>query len=209
MHFLKKYFPELTQEQIDKFNSLYPIYKEWNEKINLISRKDIDNFNIHHLLHSLSISKVISFKKGTRILDVGTGGGLPGIPLAIFFPDCQFHLIDSTGKKIVVVQDIAKKLDISNVSSEKVRIEEHEEKYNFIVSRAVMQLPVFWNLVKKNILSKHQNAINNGVLYLKGGDLTDEIKVLTNAVKVFEISGYFEEGYFDTKKVVYIPKETN
>lgn len=209
MQLLKEYFPELREEQLEKFNSLYPIYKEWNQKINLISRKDIENFNIHHLLHSLAIPKVLLFRKGTKILDVGTGGGLPGIPLAIFFPECKFHLIDSIGKKVAVVQDIIKKLEINNVSSEKVRIEDHTEKYNFVVSRAVMQLPLFWNLVKKNISSKNQNIISNGVLYLKGGDLNSEIKMLNNATKIFEISNFFNETYFDTKKVVYIPKEKN
>jgi len=209
MEFLSEYFPDLTKEQIEKFNSLYPIYNEWNQKINLISRKDIENFNIHHLLHSLAISKVISFKNGTRILDVGTGGGLPGLPLAILFPDCHFHLIDSIGKKIDVVQNIANKLKINNISSEKVRIEDHTDKYNFIVSRAVMQLPKFWNLVKKNILSKHQNIINNGVLYLKGGNINDEIKLLKKSVKIFEISDFFKISYFETKKVVYIPNEKN
>ncbi len=209
MEFLSEYFPDLTKVQIEKFNSLYPIYNEWNQKINLISRKDIENFNIHHLLHSLAISKVISFKNGTRILDVGTGGGLPGLPLAILFPDCHFHLIDSIGKKIDVVQNIANKLKINNISSEKVRIEDHTDKYNFIVSRAVMQLPKFWNLVKKNILSKHQNIINNGVLYLKGGNINDEIKLLKNSVKIFEISDFFKISFFETKKVVYIPNDKN
>jgi 16S rRNA (guanine527-N7)-methyltransferase len=209
MNFLSEYFPELTKEQIEKFNFLFPIYKEWNQKINLISRKDIDNFNVNHLLHSLAIAKVINFKKGTKILDVGTGGGFPGIPLAIFFPDCHFHLVDSIGKKIGVVQDISDKLNLKNVSSEKIRIEDHNEKYNFIVSRAVMRLPEFWSLVEKNILSKNQNSLKNGVLYLKGGDIDEEIQSLNSKVKIFEISNFFKEPYFETKKVVHIYKDKN
>ena len=201
---IKKYFPDLSSHQLQQFEMLKPLYSDWNQKINVISRKDADNLEINHILHSLAIAKIISFKAGTKILDVGTGGGFPGIPLAIMFPDCKFHLIDSIGKKITVVEAVAKEIGLLNLTAAKIRAEDVGEKFNFIVSRAVTTLPVFYNWIENKIISKNQNSIKNGVIYLKGGDLTEELKAFENRNTVYNISDYFEEDFFETKKIVHI-----
>ena len=198
------YFPGLSPKQIQQFEALAPLYREWNAKINVISRKDIDRLYEHHVLHSLGIAKVISFTKNTEILDVGTGGGFPGIPLAIFFPEVKFHLIDSIGKKIRVVNDIAASLDLNNVTAEQVRVENYNETFDFIVSRAVADLPKFLSWVKNKIKTHNNNAIDNGILYLKGGDFTEELSGISKKYKIFELSDYFQESYFLTKKVIHI-----
>ncbi len=198
------YFPNLTEQQKKQFQQLEGLYKEWNEKINVISRKDIDALYIHHVLHSLGIAKVISFKPGTRILDVGTGGGFPGIPLAILFPESNFHLIDSTGKKITVVREVVKALGLKNVRAEQIRAEELVDKYDFVVSRAVTDLSVFIKWVKKNIIRKGNNGLPNGFLFLKGGDLTEELEPFKKEVVIDELKTFFKEEFFETKKVVYL-----
>lgn len=200
-----KYFPNLTQHQREQFSALFPLYQEWNAKINVISRKDIDHLYLHHVLHSLAIAMTITFKKGSSILDVGTGGGFPGIPLAILFPDCQFKLIDSIGKKIKVGQEIANAIEIKNITLEHRRIQEEKERYDFVVSRAVMPLNELVKLVQKNISRKQINALPNGLICLKGGELQHEILPYRNIAETFEISNYFEDEYFKTKKVVYVP----
>lgn len=202
---LRKYFPELTDVQMEQFGKLYDLYKEWNEKINVISRKDIDNLYINHVLHSLGIAKVISFNPGTSILDVGTGGGFPGIPLAILFPDTQFHLVDSIGKKILVVQNVAKGVGLSNVRAEQARAEQLKGKYDFIVSRAVTRLKEFYGWVNLKAKPKSMHELYNGILYLKGGDLDEELAELKRSYQLFELSTFFEEEFFETKKVVYVP----
>lgn len=201
---IKKYFPDLSSHQLQQFEMLKPLYSDWNQKINVISRKDADNLEINHILHSLAIAKIISFKAGTKILDVGTGGGFPGIPLAIMFPDCKFHLIDSIGKKITVVEAVAKEIGLENLTAAKIRAEDVDEKFNFIISRAVTTLPVFYKWIENKIISKNQNSIKNGVIYLKGGDLTEELKAFENRNTVYNISDYFEEDFFETKKIVHI-----
>lgn len=198
-----KYFPDLTETQIEQFSQLRKLYSFWNEQINVISRKDIEAIYEHHVLHSLAIAKVISFKKGTSILDVGTGGGFPGIPLAIFFPETNFFLIDSTGKKIKVVKEITEELNLKNVNSEQIRVEKIKRKYDFIVSRAVTNFPKFLALVKKNIHTHDKNPLPNGILYLKGGDFNEEIKDVKNSVSIYNISDFFEEEFFETKKILY------
>lgn len=201
---IKKYFPDLSVGQMEQFEMLTPLYSEWNEKINVISRKDVENLETNHILHSLAIAKIISFKSGTKILDVGTGGGFPGIPLAIMFPECKFHLIDSIGKKITVVEAIAKEIGLQNLTAEKIRAEDVEGKFNFIVSRAVTTLPEFYSWIENKIISKSQNTLKNGVIYLKGGDLTEELKAFEKRHTVFDISNIFEEEFFETKKIVHI-----
>ena len=201
---IKKYFPDLSSHQLQQFEMLKPLYSDWNQKINVISRKDADNLEINHILHSLAIAKIISFKAGTKILDVGTGGGFPGIPLAIMFPDCKFHLIDSIGKKITVVEAVAKEIGLENLTAAKIRAEDVDEKFNFIISRAVTTLPVFYKWIENKIISKNQNSIKNGVIYLKGGDLSEELKAFENRNTVYNISDYFEEDFFETKKIVHI-----
>jgi len=201
---LEKYFPNLSQEQIERFNKLIPLYNYWNSKVNLISRKDVDNLFTNHILHSLSIANIIRFKSSTRILDVGTGGGFPGIPLAIFFPDCNFTLIDSIGKKINVVKSICDELSLSNVNAINDRVENHNDKYDFILSRAVARMDKFYQLVKKNISSTSSNEKLNGIISLKGGDLEDELKDFKEN-KIFNISKSLPHEYFQTKKIVYIP----
>ncbi|MCK5823298.1 MAG: 16S rRNA (guanine(527)-N(7))-methyltransferase RsmG [Bacteroidales bacterium] len=198
-----KYFPDLTETQIEQFSQLKKLYSFWNEQINVVSRKDIDAIYEHHVLHSLAIAKVIRFKKGTSILDVGTGGGFPGIPLAILFPETNFFLIDSTGKKIKVVKEITEKLNLNNVNSEQIRVEKIKKKYDFIVSRAVTKFPQFLALVKKNIHGNDKNPLPNGILYLKGGDFTEEIKTFKKSVSIYNISDFFEEEFFETKKILY------
>ena len=201
---IKKYFPEISSIQLSQFEQLIPLYTEWNNKINVISRKDIENLTINHILHSLAIAKIISFKPGTKILDVGTGGGFPGIPLAILFPECKFHLIDSIGKKITVVEAIVEAIGLQNVIAQKVRAEDVDGRYNFIVSRAVTKLPEFYAWVKDKFINKNQNSLKNGIIYLKGGDLTEELSTYNNKSTIFNISDFFEEDYFETKKVIHI-----
>jgi len=204
MQIIKKYFPDLSQYQIKQFEQLQNLYREWNSKINVISRKDIENLYEKHILHSLGIAKIIKFKKGTKILDVGTGGGFPGIPLAIIFPDSKFTLIDSIGKKIKVVNAIADELKLSNVKTIQIRAENINDKFDFIVSRAVTSLPVFYNWVNKKIMKKSFNDIDNGILYLKGGDIDKELKILKKQYSIYELNKYFTEDFFNTKKIIYI-----
>ena len=204
MTIIQKYFNDLTNHQLSQFAKLELLYKDWNSKINVISRKDIDELYLRHVLHSLSIAKLISFKDGTSILDVGTGGGFPGIPLAILFPNCRFHLVDSIQKKITVVNNVVKELDLKNVKTSCSRVEAISEKYDFVVSRAVTNMMDFVSWIKFNINKKSFNDFKNGVIYLKGGDLEDELKSFKN-VKTFELSEIFNEDFFIQKKVVYLP----
>jgi len=204
MQLLKKYFPGLSEQQLQRFEELGPLYSEWNSKINVISRQDIDNLYLHHILHSLSIARLIQFAEGTIVMDVGTGGGFPGIPLAIMFPEADFYLIDSTGKKITVVSEIVKSLGLENVIAEQKRVEEVDVTFDFIVSRAVTSLPDFIKLVKKNISEESSNSLTNGILYLKGDDAAKEIKNLKAGKFIFDIYQYFPEEYFETKKIVYL-----
>lgn len=202
MKLILKYFPNLTDDQIQKFKELEELYKEWNSRINVISRKDIEDLYLKHVLHSLSIAKFISFKKNTSILDVGTGGGFPGIPLAIIFPDCNFLLVDSINKKINVVKEISNTLKLTNVSFNAIRVEKLKTKHDFIVSRAVTRMNKFRNLVKGLISNKNDNEIKNGIIYLKGGDLTEEMMNIKH--QKVNISDYFDEEFFETKKIVYL-----
>jgi len=205
MEYIKKYFPQLTETQEQQFAALGVLYPEWNSKINLISRKDIDNLYEHHILHSLSISKILRFANGSQILDVGTGGGFPGIPLAIMFPECKFTLIDSIGKKIRVAQQIAREIGLNNVTCQQLRAEEEKGKYDFIVSRAVMPFPDLVKLVRKNISHEQHNALPNGIICLKGGELYEETRTFKNIAEVISLSEFFKEEYFKTKKAVYMP----
>jgi 16S rRNA (guanine527-N7)-methyltransferase len=205
MEILKKYFHDLTPAQIAQFERLGTLVTEWNEKINVISRKDIESLYEKHILHSLAIAKIISFRAGSKILDVGTGGGFPGIPLAILFPACHFVLIDSIGKKIKVVQDIAEKLGLVNVTAIQTRVEEVKETFDFVVSRAVTSFPDFVSMVRKNISKTQKNSRPNGIIYLKGGDFQEEIKPFKQLAEVDEIKSFFEEPFFETKKIVYLP----
>jgi 16S rRNA (guanine527-N7)-methyltransferase len=204
MEIILKYFPGLTTGQREKFSMLGPLYHDWNGKINLISRKDMDGLYEKHILHSLAIAKIIRFSRGSRILDVGTGGGFPGIPLAIMFPEVVFHLIDSIGKKIKVVQSIAEELKLVNVNAEQIRAELVKTKYDFIVSRAVTKLPEFMKWIAKNVSPVQRNAMPNGILYLKGGVQDEEIKPFKNRICLFDLSDFFSEPWFETKKVIYI-----
>ena len=205
---LKKYFPNLSQDQLEKFMRLVPIYKDWNSKVNLISRRDIENLFTNHILHSLSIVNIIEFESSTSVLDVGTGGGFPGIPLAIFFPNVKFTLLDSIGKKIKVVESVSKNLSLSNVTAINDRVENHFDKYDFILSRAVAKMDKFYSLVNKNFNSKSINEIPNGIISLKGGDLKDELKDFKEK-KIFDISEFFTDDFFKTKRVVYVPNLDN
>jgi len=202
MKLILKYFTNLTIEQIKRFEELYILYNHWNAKINIVSRKDIDELYLKHVLHSLSIAKIIQFKKNTSILDVGTGGGFPGIPLAILFPECKFLLVDSINKKINVVEEITKSLKLTNVSFKAIRVEKLDSKHEFIISRAVTKMNKFKKLVKGRISTENKNHIKNGILYLKGGDLKDEMKNINH--KIYNISDFFEEDFFETKKIVYV-----
>ena len=201
---IDKYFPKLTQEQKEKYSKLVQLYKYWNSKVNLISRKDIDNLEINHILHSLSIVKIVSFKDSTSVLDVGTGGGLPGIPLAIFFPKVNFTLIDSIGKKIKVVKSICSELSINNVNAINDRVENHLDHYDFILSRAVTRMDNFYKLVYKNFRYDSSNKIKNGIISLKGGDLDEELKDFKKK-NIYDINEYFNYEFFQTKKIIYIP----
>ncbi len=204
MNEILKYFPDINPEQTNKFQDLYSVYKLWNSKINLISRKDFENLYIHHILHSLSILKFIKFKNGTKVLDVGTGGGFPGVPLAILFPEVEFTLIDGIGKKILAVNSIIKDLNINNAKGINIRAEDLSEKNDFIVARAVGSLDKFYPLIQKNISSNSFNDINNGLIYLKGGDLSHELRQIKHYREVL-ISDYFSEAFFKDKKIIYIP----
>ena len=200
-----KYFLQLTEEQQRQFDALDALYREWNAKINVISRKDIDNLYEHHILHSLAIAKVINFRPGTEILDFGTGGGFPGIPLAILFPECKFKLIDGTGKKIRVAQEVAKAIGLKNCQPDHLRGEDEKGKYDFVVSRAVMPLPDLVKIVRKNIAKTQQNALPNGVICLKGGDLQAELRPFYKIVETTDISTFFKEEWFKEKHVIYLP----
>ena len=203
---ITKYFPELNEKQRQQFEMLDALYRDWNSKINVISRKDIDNIYVHHVLHSLAIAKAIRFKDDSKILDFGTGGGFPGIPLAIMFPNCKFRLIDGTGKKIMVANEVAKSLGLENVEAIHRRGEEEKGEYDFIVSRAVMQLPSLMKIIQKNISKKERNALPNGLLCLKGGDLKEEIRPYQNIVDVMPLEDMFDEEWFkEDKKLIYIP----
>lgn len=205
MEQILKYFPELTDVQKSQFSALYDLYLDWNSKINVISRKDIENLYEHHVLHSLAIAKTVRFRPGTSILDFGTGGGFPGIPLAIMFPECSFKLIDGTGKKILVAQEVAKAVGLTNCSPVQLRGEEEKGKFDFVVSRAVMQLPDLMKIVRKNVSNKHQNALPNGVICLKGGDVQAEVHPYRNIAEVTDISDFFSEEWFKGKHIIYVP----
>ncbi|MBQ0119472.1 MAG: 16S rRNA (guanine(527)-N(7))-methyltransferase RsmG [Bacteroidales bacterium] len=204
MQLIKQYF-SLTERQEQQFAALDVLYPEWNEKINLISRKDIDNLEEHHLLHSLAIAKCITFRSGTHILDVGTGGGFPGIPLAILFPECQFTLIDSIGKKVRVAEDIAVRIGLTNVVCKHERVEDEKEQFDFIVSRAVMPLSDLVKLVRKNVHHQMKNALPNGLIVLKGGNLDSEIHSFRNIAETTDISTFFPGEWFNEKRVIYLP----
>lgn len=203
---LFRYFPELTATQKDQFSKLASLYAEWNEKINVVSRKDMENLYTNHVLHSLGIAKVVSFQSGASVIDVGTGGGFPGIPLAILFPATSFHLVDSIGKKITVVTEVAKALNLKNVKAEKTRVEDLKKvKYDFVVSRAVTRMKPFYGWVRDKIKSESVHSIDNGILYLKGGDLEEEMAELKKPYSIYDLPNFFEEEFFETKKVVYVP----
>lgn len=199
------YFPTLTEKQKEQFSKVGSLYKDWNEKINVISRKDIENIYINHILHSLGIAKLISFNPGAEILDVGTGGGFPGIPLAILFPETQFHLVDSIGKKITVVKEVSSALGLKNVTADQIRAEQIKEKYDFIVSRAVTRMKEFYGWVNTKTKPKSKHSLDNGILYLKGGDLDEEMNELKRPYSVTDLQDFFTEEFFETKRVVYLP----
>ncbi len=205
MDLITKYFPNLNEAQQKQIDALDALYRDWNAKINVISRKDIDNLYLHHVLHSLAIAKTIHFKSGTRILDFGCGGGFPGIPLAILFPDCSFRLIDGTGKKITVATEVAKAIGLKNVEAMHRRGEEEKDKFDFVVSRAVMPLPDMVKIVRKNISKEQHNALPNGIITLKGGNLEEELKPFHKIVQVTPISDFFTEDWFQEKNIVYLP----
>lgn len=202
---ITKYFGDISDEQRRQFEALYELYQDWNSKINVISRKDIDNLYEHHVLHSLAIAKTIRFKDGSEILDFGTGGGFPGVPLAILFPNCHFRLIDGTGKKIRVATEVANAIGLKNCHPEHKRGEEEKGKYDFVVSRAVMPLPDLERIVRKNISSKQRNALPNGIICLKGGNVEGEIQPFRKYAEVSEISQWFDEEWFKEKYVIYLP----
>jgi 16S rRNA (guanine527-N7)-methyltransferase len=201
---LLKYFPKLTEEQQRQFAQLAPLYEHWNAQINVISRKDIESLYEKHVLHSLGIAKAMRFKPATSVLDVGTGGGFPGVPLAIMFPESNFYLVDSIGKKIKVVNEVSSELGLKNLRADHTRAEQVRQKFDFIVSRAVTEFPEFWRWVRDKFNKKNNNALPNGVLYLKGGDLSEELRPMDkNRLVIYDLKDYFEEEFFETKKVVY------
>lgn len=204
MDIIDKYFKNLSEKQITQFSKLQELYEDWNLKINVVSRKDIDELYLRHVLHSLGIAKVMQFKPNAKVMDVGTGGGFPGIPLAILFPETQFHLVDSIGKKIKVVNEVVEGLDLENVKTTHGRVEEVKDTYDFIVSRAVAQMETFVRWTKGKIAKKQNHDLKNGILYLKGGDLTEELKKYTSAT-IYDLPNYFDEPFFETKKVVHLP----
>ncbi len=204
MNLIQQYFPDISEIQIEQFHQLEALYKDWNSKINVISRKDIDELYLRHVLHSLGIAKVISFKPKSKVLDVGTGGGFPGVPLAILFPDSKFHLVDSIGKKLKVVDGVAESLGLKNIKTTHGRAEAVKGEFDFIVSRAVTAMPEFVSWVKTKIAKKQNHEIKNGILYLKGGDLSEELQVFRTTT-IYNLSDYFKEDFFDTKKVVHLP----
>ena len=205
MDIITKYFKDLSEEQLRQIAMLDELYRDWNAKINVISRKDIDNLYEHHVLHSMAIARSICFRPGTRILDFGTGGGFPGIPLAILFPECQFKLIDGTGKKILVAQEVAKAIGLTNCVAEHLRGEDEKGKYDFVVSRAVMPLPDLAKIVRKNISKTQKNALPNGLICLKGGNLQAEAQPFRNSVEIDDIDRWFNEEWFKGKHIIYVP----
>lgn len=205
MQHIIKYFPNLSDIQKERFTALYDLYYEWNNKINVISRKDIENLYLHHVLHSLAIAKVINFRPGTSIMDMGCGGGFPGIPLAIMFPDAEFHLVDSIGKKVRVATEIATSIGLKNIKASHSRAEDIKDKYGFVVSRAVMQLPELVKICRKNISKEQHNALPNGIICLKGGDIQAEVRPFKNSVEITNLENIFAEEFFKDKKVVYVP----
>ena len=204
MEIIQKYFPELTDIQKEQFMALYDLYTDWNSKINVISRKDITNLYEHHVLHSLGIAKVINFRSGTEIMDLGTGGGFPGIPLAIMFPDTHFHMVDSIGKKVKVATEIASAIGLKNVTTRHCRAEEEKQLFDFVVSRAVMPLTDLLKIIRKNIKKEQHNALPNGLICLKGGELQNEVMPVKHQTVMYDLKDYFEEEFFETKKVVYV-----
>ncbi len=204
MKIIKKYFPNLSEKQIEQFSLLQELYEDWNLKINVVSRKDIDELYLRHVLHSLGIAKVMSFLPNTSVMDVGTGGGFPGVPLAILFPETNFHLVDSIGKKIKVVDEVVEGLGLQNVKTTHGRVEEVKETYDFIISRAVAQMETFHRWVKNKVHKKQHHSLKNGILYLKGGDLKEELMNFPKAT-IYNLPDFFEEDFFETKKVVHLP----
>ena len=204
MDIIKKYFPDLTGQQLSDFARLGSLYEEWNSKINVISRKDIEQLYERHILHSLAIAKIIQFEPGTTVLDVGTGGGFPGIPLAILFPEVSFLLIDSIAKKIKVVTEVSSALNLTNVKAEHQRVEDVKQKFDFVVSRAVTAFPRFVEMVRTKVSSQSKNTLANGILYLKGGDFEDEISPFGKLVKVYDLQNYFQEEFFETKRLIHL-----
>ncbi len=200
-----KYFPGLTDMQKEQFGALYDLYTDWNSKINVISRKDIANLYEHHVLHSLGIAKIINFKPGTGVMDLGTGGGFPGIPLAILFPEVTFHLVDSIGKKVKVATEVANAIGLKNVTTRHCRAEEEKQQFDFVVSRAVMPLADLLKIIRKNIRKEQHNALPNGLICLKGGELDKEVMPVRNQALITDLKDFFNEEYFETKKVVYVP----
>lgn len=205
MEEILKYFPDITEKQKQQYAALYDLYKEWNEKINVISRKDIENLYTHHVLHSLAIAKTLSFRPGTKVLDFGTGGGFPGIPLAIMFPEVEFKMIDGTGKKIRVVNEVASAIGLENINAVHLRGEEEKGEYDFVVSRAVMPLPDLMKIIKKNFLKEGRNSLPNGLICLKGGNVEGEMKPYRKIAEAMEISSWFKDDWFNEKFVIYVP----
>ncbi|MFN8349579.1 MAG: 16S rRNA (guanine(527)-N(7))-methyltransferase RsmG [Spirosomataceae bacterium] len=204
MEIIKKYFPKLTPVQLDRFGQLGELYAHWNAQINVISRQDVENLYLRHVLHSLSIAKVVQFREFASILDVGTGGGFPGIPLAILFPEAEFHLVDSIGKKIKVVDEVAKALQLTNVRAEHCRADQADGDYDFVVTRAVTRIAPLYDWIRNKISHNHVHPLRNGVLALKGGDLDEEMAELKRKYRIFELHEFFEEEFFETKKIVYV-----
>jgi 16S rRNA (guanine527-N7)-methyltransferase len=204
MELIQKYFSNLSDTQKEQFSKLFDLYSDWNAKINVVSRKDIDELYLRHVLHSLGIAKVLQFKDGTNIMDVGTGGGFPGIPLAIIYPECHFHLVDSVNKKLKVINAVAEGLGLTNIKTSHKRAEDIDERFDFIVSRAVTAMPSFVGWVKNKVNKKSKNELKNGILYLKGGDLTEELKDFPKAT-IYNLTDFFEEDFFETKKLVHLP----